>query len=503
MWTGWYPKQPCKGREGNGWRRSDSRIVLDAPQRCSRAGAEGKPREAVGYRILWRSAMGDHICSLEHDPYTGDGSNDAMTKLERISQLAVFKPMTVFTQVFGVITIEELRRCHYGMDPNKAVGIDGVTKAEYGLNLEDNLRDLHRRLWDGSYKPKPARRVEIPKDDGKMRELSIYCYEDKIVQKMIKRILDAVFEPKFCKEQMGYRPNRNCHKALALLNDYIEKEYTNYVVDADIRGFFDNLEHKWILKFVKMKVNDPKFLALVHKMLRAGIMEGTFYEETDEGAGQGSICSPVLANIYMHYVVVYFHHTFAAYCKGFTGIVVYADDFVVCFQYENEAQEFMRRLRTRLANFGLELAENKTRLIAFGRFANERSLKARRKNADTFTFLGFTHYCSVSRYNKFRVKRRTAKKKFDKKRKEIHTFVKENRNSKVKDIIAKLNEILVGYYAYYCITDNMPMVWRFWREVRRTLFTMAQSQESKKEPYGRTVQGAVKEGRLSSGNSED
>lgn len=379
--------------------------------------------------------------------------------------------MTVFTSVFGAITIEELMDCHNKMDPTKAVGIDGVRKADYEVNLVENLTSLHQRLWDGTYKPMPARRVEIPKDDGKMRQLSIYCYEDKIVQEMAKRILEAVFEPKFYPEQMGYRPNRSCHKALAMLGDYIEKERTNYVLDADIRGFFDNLDHKWILKFVGKKISDPKFLALIHKILRSGVMTGVFLEPTEQGSGQGSICSPILANIYMHYVVLYFFREYCSYRPdGFKGIVVYADDFVVCFQYKSEAQEFLAHLRKRLANFGLELAENKTRLISFGYTADEMSRRKRGKAADTFTFLGFTHYCSRSRANKFRVKRKTSGKKFAKKTKEIYNLIKKMRGCKVRDIIAKLNQILKGYYAYYCITDNLPQVCKFYYVVRKSLF---------------------------------
>lgn len=393
------------------------------------------------------------------------------TKLERISQLSRENLDMVFTCIGHLIDKELLRQCHTEMDGKKAVGIDGVTKEMYGANLEENLDKLVESLRRKSYKPQPARRVEIPKDNGKTRPLSIYCYRDKLVQEALKRVLEAVFEPHFYDEMMGFRPKHGCHMAIKKLNVMIEMCYTNYILDADIKGFFDHLDHEWIVKFVESRIKDPNIIRLVRRMLKAGIMKDFQYEESEEGSGQGSICSPIFANIYMHYALVWwFKERVQPNMKGFCGLVVYADDFVVCFQYKHEAEEFYARLKHRMGHFGLELEESKSRLIKFGRFA-EADCKREGTKPETFTFLGFTHYCSKGRNGKFRVKRRTSRKKFRKKCKEINQLLKgELRFLPVKEIIKKLNQILVGYYHYYGITDNGPSLDRFRFKVIDMLF---------------------------------
>lgn len=212
------------------------------------------------------------------------------TKLERISQLSTENPEMVFTSIGHLINKELLKECHEKMNGDKAVGIDGITKEEYGKNLEGNLDNLVERLKKKSYKPQPARRVEIPKGNGKTRPLSIYCHEDKLVQEALRRVLEAVFEPHFYEEMMGFRPNRGCHMALRRLNDMIENHPTNYVLDADIKGFFDHIDHEWAVKFIESRIKDPNITRLVRRMLKAGIMKDLQYEETEEGSGQGSLC---------------------------------------------------------------------------------------------------------------------------------------------------------------------------------------------------------------------
>ena len=341
------------------------------------------------------------------------------TKLERISQLSRENPDMVFTSIGHLISTSLLKECHNKMDGNKAVGIDGITKKDYDKNLDKNIENLVDRLRKKAYKPKPARRIEIPKDNGKTRPLSIYCYEDKLVQEALKRILEAVFEPCFYDEMMGFRPNRGCHMALRKLNYMIEREKSSYILDADIKSFFNHLDHKWIMKFVESKIKDPNIARLLKRILKSGVMENFRYEVTEEGSGQGSVCSPIISCIYMHYVLVWWYkEIIVPKLKGYSGLVVYADDFVVCFQYKEDAVMFYELLKRRMRHFGLSLQEDKSRLIQFGRFAKENCERNGHK-PETFTFLGFTHYCSCNKNGKFRVKRKTSRIKFNKKCKEV------------------------------------------------------------------------------------
>lgn len=402
------------------------------------------------------------------------------TKLARIAQLSKENPDMVFTSIGHLINKELLMECHKTMDGKKAVGIDGVTKEDYGRNLEENLDKLVGRLKQKSYKPQPARRVEIPKDNGKTRPLSIYCYEDKLVQEALKRVLEAVFEPHFYDEMWGFRPNRGCHKAIQSLNVMLEKRPTSYVLDADIKGFFDHINHDWAVRFIESRIKDPNIIRLVRRMLKGGILEDYRYEKTEEGSGQGSVCSPIIANIYMHYVLVWwFKEKMQPRFRGYSGLTVYADDFVVVFQYKDDAERFYEHLKKRMEHFGMALEENKTRLIEFGRFAEERCAKKGRK-PQTFTFLGFTHYCSHGRNGKFRVKRKTSKKKFAKKCKEVHRIIRDMRTRRLAVIIKKMNQILVGYYHYYGITDNIDSLRNFRRQMRKSLFKWLNRRSQKK-----------------------
>ena len=402
------------------------------------------------------------------------------TKLARIAQLSKENPDMVFTSIGHLINKELLMECHKTMDGKKAVGIDGVTKEDYGRNLEENLDKLVGRLKQKSYKPQPARKVEIPKDNGKTRPLSIYCYEDKLVQEALKRVLEAVFEPHFYDEMWGFRPNRGCHKAIQSLNVMLEKRPTSYVLDADIKGFFDHINHEWAVRVIESRIKDPNIIRLVRRMLKGGILEDYRYEKTEEGSGQGSVCSPIIANIYMHYVLVWwFKEKMQPSFRGYSGLTVYADDFVVVFQYKDDAERFYEHLKKRMEHFGMALEENKTRLIEFGRFAEERCAKKGRK-PQTFTFLGFTHYCSHGRNGKFRVKRKTSKKKFAKKCKEVHRIIRDMRTRRLAVIIKKMNQILVGYYHYYGITDNIDSLRNFRRQMRKSLFKWLNRRSQKK-----------------------
>ena len=379
------------------------------------------------------------------------------TKLERITQLSKENPEMVFTSIGHLINTDMLRDCHREMDGKKAVGIDGVTKDDYEENLEENLTDLMDRMKRKAYHPKPARRVEIPKDNGKTRPLSIYCYEDKLVQ-----------------------------EALRLLNYQLVREKTSWLIDADIKGFFDNIDHDWMMKFVGARIKDPRVLRLVRVMLKAGVVKDMGgFEPTEQGSGQGSVCSPILANIYMHYVLLWwFHERVLPTLKGYAGIVNYADDFVVCFQYKWEAERFYERLKRRMANFGLSLAEDKCRLIEFGRFAISNRRDRGEGKPETFDFLGFTHICSKSKNGGFRVRRKTSRKKLAKKGKEMHHKIGMMRAEKTANIIKWVNQVLVGYYRYYGVYGNYPSVMQFrWNVLKSLYYWLNRRSQTKSYTY--------------------
>ena len=404
------------------------------------------------------------------------------TKLERITQLSKENPDMVFTSIGHLINIEMLKDCHAKMDKDKAVGIDGVTKEEYSQKLEENLIDLIDRMKRKAYHPKPARRVEIPKDNGKSRPLSIYCYEDKLVQEALKRVLEAVFEPLFYDEMMGFRPHRGCHDALRLLNYQIFEQKTSWILDADIKSFFDNIDHEWMMKFAGAKIKDPRILRLVRVMLKAGVVKDlSGYESTEQGSGQGSVCSPILSCIYMHFVLLWwFHEVITPRLKGYAGIVNYADDFVVTFQYKSDAETFYELLKHRMAHFGLSLAEDKCRLIEFGRYA-EYNRKSRGEGKPVaFDFLGFTHICSRTKSGKFGVWRKTSRKKFVKKCKEMHRKLGLMRTQKTAEIIKWINQVLIGYYHYYGVIGNYGKVIEFRWNVLKSLFYWLNRRSQKK-----------------------
>ena len=387
------------------------------------------------------------------------------TKIIRINQIAKERPKEVFTSVYHLINKELLKECFSELDGDKAVGLDKTTKEEYMNNLGDNLDNLAERLKTKSYKPSPARRVNIPKPNGKVRGLAISNFEDKIVQLAVKKIVEAIFEPKFTNNMFGFRPNKSCHDCLKYLNYCIEKKYTNYILDADIKGYFDNINHEIIMKCLEMHIKDTNLLRLIKRFLKAGIMENKEYITSEYGTPQGSILSPVLANVVMYYGIILYIEILKRKLNGYMEIINYADDMIFCFQYENEAKYVYEELKKRLSKMGLEFAEDKTKLIEFGRFAMRDSNRKGKKRPDTFDFLGFTHYCSTNRNGKFRIKRKTSKKKFKQKVAEFKIWIKENRKRPLSDIMDTARRKLIGHYNYYGITDNSFSIMRYYYEV--------------------------------------
>ena len=393
------------------------------------------------------------------------------TKLDRIEQMAANNPKMVFTSLYHMISEEMLRKCHDEMDGNKATGVDNVTKSEYGANLDGNLKGLVDRLKRKSYKPQPSLRVYIPKANGKLRPLGMAAYEDKLVQSALSKILMAVYEPKFANSIYGFRPNRGQHDALKEVARILEKDKANYVVDADIKGFFNNLEHDKIIESVRFRLADPNILWLINKMLKAGVVEDGKWKPTEKGTEQGNLASPIIANIYMHYTLaLWFELKFKRKCRGECGLVIFADDFIATFQYKGDAERFLEEIKARFATVGLELEPEKTRLVEFGRFAENNREKRGEGKPETFDFLGFTHYCSKSRNGWFRVKRKTAKKKYRAKLAEMNLWLKQNRHLRLKELTGMLNSKLRGHYQYYGVTDNSISINNFGLDTLRLLF---------------------------------
>jgi group II intron reverse transcriptase/maturase len=357
------------------------------------------------------------------------------------------------------------------MDARKAVGIDQVAKGEYSNNLEENLERLEMRLKLDRYTPKPSKRVYIPKAAGKLRPLGISCYEDKLVESNVAELLMAVYEPKFMDCSYGFRPERNCHQAISELKRQIIAEKTSYVVEADIKSFFDTVDHKWMMKFLEHDIADRKFLRLIRKFLNAGVMENGKFAERSEGTPQGSGISPVLANIYLHYVLdTWFEKVVKKECRGYAGMVRYADDFVCAFQYKSDAEKFMKELQERLKKFNLEVAPEKTKLIEFGKFAKQNRAERKEGKPETFNFLGFTLYCSRSLSGKFIVKLKTDRTRVTKKLKLLKDWLKKNSIMLAHEIVERLNRSLVGYYNYYYVSTNTETVWTFVDKVGSMVF---------------------------------
>lgn len=394
------------------------------------------------------------------------------TKLKRITELAKLNDEMMFTSLAHLLNEEHLKQCHHELPSGKATGSKGVTKEGYGNNLDENIKGLVERLKKKAYRPVPVKRTYINKPGStKKRPLGIPDHEDKIVQRGISKILNAIYECDFLDCSFGFRPNRSCHDALKILNLYIENRFTNYVVDADIKGFFDNVDHEWMMKFLNHRINDPNLLRIISRFLKGGYMEEGKYFDTDKGTPQGGVISPILANVYLHYVLdLWFEKVVRKQCKGQAYMVRYADDFVCCFQYRSDAEAFYSALIKRLQKFKLEVAEDKTKIITFGRFAESDSKRKGQGKPPTFDFLGFTHYCSKSKTGKFRVKRKSSRPKVTAKLKSHKEWLKANRTMDIKGIMTRLNRSLIGYYNYYCITDNTPTVEKFRENIKRLLF---------------------------------
>lgn len=366
---------------------------------------------------------------------------------------------------------ETLKEQHRKQKTGKAKGVDKMTKEEYEAKLDERIEDLVTRMKKFSYRPNPVRRTYIPKANGKMRPLGIPSYEDKLVQGAMADILNEIYENIFLDCSYGFRKNRNCHQAIEKINQTIMTKKVNYIVDADIKGFFDNVNHKWLINMLKETIEDKNFIRYIERFLKSGIMENLEFHESDKGTPQGGLISPILANVYLHYVLdLWVEKYIKPRCKGEVYLIRYADDFLVMFQNENEARAFMKILPKRFAKFGLELEMSKSRILPFGRFKGTK---------ESFDFLGFTFYNGKTLNGKYRTVIRTSKKKMRQKKENAKLWLKEHMHDNIYDVLEILKLKLTGHYRYYGVNGNFLSLLKFYKYVKYRYFRVLQRRGQK------------------------
>ena len=382
--------------------------------------------------------------------------------LERIRQAARQRKEERFTALLHHISVDLLQEAFHELEEKAAPGVDGLTWKTYEADLERNLEDLHARVQRGAYRAQPSRRVYIPKPDGRQRPLAVAALEDKIVQRATAALLSAIYEEDFLGFSYGFRPGRGAHDALDALVVGIDSRKVNYILDADIRSFFDEVSQEWLIRFVEHRIGDKRIVRLIRKWLKAGILEDGVVTVSDRGTGQGSVISPLLANIYLHYVLdLWAERWRRREATGDMIIVRYADDVIVGFEHEADARRFLEAVRERLAEFALSLHPDKTRLIEFGRFAAANRKRCGLGKPETFNFLGFTFICSKSRHGKFLVKRRTRR---DRMRAKLQAIKQELRRRMHQPISVQgkwLGQVVRGYFNYFAVPTNGPTLSAF------------------------------------------
>ena len=388
--------------------------------------------------------------------------------LDRVRYRAQQDKGTRFTALLHHVDLDRLRAAYWAINPRAASGVDDVTWGTYGQDLEKNVQDLHRRVHCGGYRAKPTRRAYIPRHDGRLRPLGIAALEDKILQRAVVEVLNGIYETDFVGFSYGFRPGRSAHDALDALAAGIYDKRVNWVLDADIRDFFTSIDHSWLVRFLEHRIADRRVLRLVQKWLSAGVIEDGKWSETERGTAQGASASPLLANVYLHYVFdLWAHEWRRRNAHGEVIIVRYADDYIVGFQHQRDAQRFLADLRGRLATFGLELAGEKTRLIEFGRFAAENRAARGQRKPETFDFLGFKHICSKTRNGRFMLKRITVPGRMRAKLREINLQLKRRRHLPI-DVQGKwLGSVVRGHMAYYAVPGNSDAIIAFHDQVTR------------------------------------
>jgi len=448
--------------------KSDKPVV--PAKGANKGGGKPRPAERLEGRGLAKGNPG------EQSRFLTQSRNDLNHALDRIRAAAKEDKGERFTALWHhVYNVNRLRQAYQSLKRGASPGVDGVTWAEYGQTLEANLEDLSGRLKRGAYHAPPVKRVYIPKADGRQRPIGITALEDKIVQRATAEVLNAVYEVDFKGFSYGFRPGRSQHNALDAVTVGIERRKVSWVLDADIRGFFDTMDHGRLVQFVEHRIADGRVVRHIKKWLHAGVLEDGAWRQEEEGVPQGGSISPLLANIYLHYALDQWVHQWRGrHAHGDVIVVRYADDFVIGFQHRDDAQRMHADLKERLNKFNLELSEEKTRLIEFGRFAGERCSERGMGKPETFNFLGFVHICGTTRNGKFCVVRKTMAKKVAAKLKSLSTELRRRINHRIADVGRWLQAMLRGHYQYYGVPRNYRSMHAFrervierWRQVLR------------------------------------
>lgn len=394
-------------------------------------------------------------------------------KLTLIAKKAQEEPKLKFTSLTHLLNVEYLLECFSELKSHKAPGVDKRTAESYEpQEITQILTQTVTNLKDHTYRPQPVRRVFIPKANGKTRPLGIPTAIDKTLQLACAKILEPLFEPLFFNLSYGFRPKRNAHQALSAVNHMVMRQKVNWIIDADIKGFFDNVNHNWLIKCLEQRMADPNFLWLIRRFLKAGVMTEGKVQSVNQGTPQGGIISPVLANVYLHYVLdLWFEVKEKEQLTGYSQLIRYADDFIIGCQTKQEAKKILKDIRERFAQFGLTLAEDKTRILEFGRFAKDNTNKRGGGKPQTFDFLGFTHYCSQTKDGRFALKVKTSGKKYTASLKDLNLWLKTVRSKlKLPDIWKLLALKLQGHYNYYGLSGNFDGVKSFYCRTEKLTF---------------------------------
>jgi len=444
----------------NEYGKSDSPVVPAKP--LNKAVVRAAGAEVVEERGL---AKGNTTSTTRPGLGAGQGVSSG---LDRVREVARRDKDARFTALLHHVNVDRLRAAYWAIRPQAAPGVDGVTWAEYGQDLEVNLKDLHHRLHSGAYRASPSRRVFIPKADGRQRPLGIATLEDKVAQRAVVEVLNAVYEQDFLGFSYGFRPGRGPHDALDALAVGIDRKRVNWVLDADIRDFFTSLDHDWLGKFLEHRIADKRVLRLIRKWINAGVVQDGVWTASEVGAPQGASASPLLANVYLHYVLdLWVQWWRSQHAHGDMIIVRFADDFVAGFEHQDDAQQFLADLRERLAKFSLELHPDKTRLIEFGRKAARTRAARGQGKPDTFDFLGFTHISATTKKGNFWLKRITISKRMRAKLAEVKLQLQRRAELPIPEQGRWLGAVVGGHVAYYGVPGNTDAMRAFRDQVNR------------------------------------